>query len=132
VQNENSSLIGGQVLRYIVNGLVATAVHYSILRYNIEVLGVPSAGLANAIAAMFGIAVSFLGSRYFVFRASSGGIARQGVMFLLSYGLIALLHGLILYLWTDRAGLNYTLGFLVATGMQVACSFVVNKFLVFR
>lgn len=125
-------MIGGQVQRYLVNGLVATAVHYSILRFNLEVLGVPSAGLANAIAAIFGIAVSFLGNRYFVFRASSGCIARQGVKFLLSYGLIALLHGLILYLWTDRAGLNYTLGFLIATGMQVACSFVVNKSMVFR
>lgn len=128
----SDSLLGGQVPRYVVNGLVATAVHYSILRFNLEVLGMPWAGLANAIAAMFGIAVSFLGSRYFVFRAASGCIARQGVRFLLSYGLIALMHGLILYLWTDRAGLNYTLGFLIATGMQVACSFVVNKFVVFR
>lgn len=122
----------GQVVRYIANGLVATAVHYSILRFNLEVLGMPSAGVANAIAAVFGITVSFLGNRYFVFRAAGGTLARQGVLFVLSYGLIALLHGLILYLWTDRAGLNYTVGFLVATVMQVACSFVVNKFMVFR
>lgn len=122
----------GQVLRYIANGLVATAVHYSMLRFNLEVVGMSSAGLANAIAAMFGITASFLGSRYFVFRASSGGLARQGLLFVLSYALIAVLHGLILYLWTDRAGLNYTLGFLIATVMQVACSFVVNKFMVFR
>lgn len=132
MRNVSDSSTRGQVLRYIVNGLVATAVHYSILRFNLEVVGMPSAGVANAIAAMFGITVSFLGSRYFVFRASSGGLARQGLLFVLSYGLIALLHGLILYLWTDRAGLDYTLGFLVATVMQVACSFVINKFMVFR
>lgn len=132
MRNVSDSSTRGQVLRYIVNGLVATAVHYSILRFNLKVVGMPSAGVANAIAAMFGITVSFLGSRYFVFRASSGGLARQGLLFVLSYGLIALLHGLILYLWTDRAGLDYTLGFLVATVMQVACSFVINKFMVFR
>lgn len=125
-------VLRGQVLRYIGNGLVATTVHYLLLRFNIEVVQVPSAGLANAIAAIFGIVVSFLGNRYFVFRAAGKALARQGALFLASYGLIALLHGLILYVWTDRAGLNYTMGFLLATVVQVACSFVINKFLVFR
>jgi putative flippase GtrA len=122
----------GQLLRYIINGLVATAVHYAVLRFNIEVLEIPLAGVANAIAAVLGIAVSFIGSRYFVFRAVDKGIVRQGALFLAVYACIAVLHGLVLYIWTDRMGYDYTIGFILATGMQMACSFVANKLLVFK
>ncbi|MFT4247503.1 MAG: GtrA family protein [Pseudomonas sp.] len=128
----NEGGLKGQVVRYVVNGLVATVIHYSVLRLNMEVLGMTSAGAANGVAALFGIAVSFLGNRYFVFRAGDGGFARQGRLFLLIYGCIATLHAGILYLWADVYGLDYTLGFVLATGMQVACSFLANKFMVFK
>ena len=124
--------LGSQLVRYLINGVFATAVHYGVLRFNLEVLNIPLAGVANAIAAVFGIAVSFLGSRYFVFRMTEKSIVRQGSMFLAMYALSALLHGLILYVWTDRLGMNYTIGFLIATVMQMICSFLINKFLVFK
>lgn len=127
-----SNALGGQALRYVINGLVATAVHYGVLRFNIEVLHVPLAAAANALAAVFGITVSFLGSRYFVFRGRQGSLARQGSLFLLIYASIALLHALVMYLWADRWGLDYRIGFVLATAMQVAVSFVANKFLVFK
>ena len=120
------------VARYIVNGLVATAVHFAILTFNLEVLHMASAGLANFVAAILAISVSFMGSRHFVFRAAHAPVLRQAVFFVVLYTLIAVGHGLILYLWTDRAGLDYRLGFLVATGFQVACSFIGNKLLVFK
>lgn len=128
----NESSLRGQFFRYIINGLVATAVHYAVLRFNMEVLEIPLAGVANAIAAVFGILISFIGSRYFVFRASDKGIMTQGALFLAVYACIAVLHGLILYVWTDRMGFDYSVGFILATGMQMACSFLANKFMVFK
>ncbi len=122
----------GQLVRYLINGVVATAIHYAVLRFNIEVLHIPLAGVANAIAAVFGIAASFIGSRYFVFRGSEGSVTRQGALFVLLYGTIAMLHALVMYVWADRLGGNYTIGFLLATGMQMAFSFLANKFLVFK
>ncbi len=124
--------LGSQLVRYLINGIAATAVHYGVLRFNIEVLHIPLAGVANAIAAVFGILASFIGSRYFVFRTTDRSIVKQGSLFLVVYAAIAVLHGLILYVWTDRLGLNYTIGFLAATGMQMTCSFLINKFLVFK
>ncbi len=124
--------LGGQAVRYVINGLVATAVHYGVLHFNIEVLHIPLAAVANAIAAVFGITVSFLGSRYFVFHGRQGSLARQGSLFLLIYAAIAVLHALVMYLWADRWGLDYRIGFVLATGMQMAFSFVANKFLVFK
>ena len=124
--------LGGQVVRYIINGLVATAVHFSVLRFCMEVLHVPLAGEANAIAACFGITVSFLGSRYFVFRGQEGSVVKQGSLFLGVYAVIALLHATVMYIWTDRMGFDYRIGFILATCMQMAFSFVANKLLVFK
>ncbi len=118
--------------RYVINGVVATAVHYGVLTFNLEVLNFSSAGLANLAAAAFGISTSFLGSRYFVFRKTDETIALQAMKFSGLYGVIAVLHVLVLLIWTDWLGLDYRLGFLIATGFQVSLSYIGNKFLVFK
>lgn len=121
-----------QFVRYVVNGLVATAIHFCVLKFNLEVVGMRSAGIANGIAAIFGIAVSFAGNRWFVFAGSERKIVRQGALFLLAYACIAVLHALVLYVWTDRVGWDYRVGFVAATCMQMSLSFVINKFVVFK
>ena len=120
-----------QLLRYALNGLVATGIHYSVLSFNIEILKIPSAAFANAIAAIFGIATSYLGSRYFVFRATTESILKQLPKFLLLYLAIAVLHASVFYVWTDHYALDYRLGFLLATSLQMVLSFFGNKRLVF-
>ena len=121
-----------EVLRYVINGLAATAVHYAVLTINIGFLEFNSAGLANFIAAIFGIATSFLGSRYFVFKRIDEDILHQSLKFGGLYGVVAVLHGVFLWVWTDLQGLDYRLGFLIATGMQVSMSYLGNKYLVFK
>lgn len=121
-----------QVGRYIINGLGATAVHYTVLSFNLKILGIPSAGLANLCAATAGISASFLGSRYFVFRSLDEAIVQQAAKFGLLYVAIAVLHGLVLYLWSDIGRLDYHMGFLFATGLQVILSYWGNKKLVFK
>jgi putative flippase GtrA len=119
-------------MKYFINGLVATSVHYGALTFNLEILGVPSAGLANLIAACFGIASSFIGSRYFVFKQHESSIVSQAVKFSLLYGTIALLHGFILFVWSDWLKLDYRVGFLVATFFQFVLSYLGNKKMVFE
>ncbi len=118
--------------RYIVNGVVATAVHFAVLTFNLKVLGFSSAGLANLVAAVFGITTSFAGSRIYVFHGSAEPLMRQIYRFILLYVSIALLHGVLLYGWTDVLALNYIAGFAVATVMQVIFSYWGNKVLVFK
>jgi len=122
----------GQVLRYFVNGLVATAVHFAFLTFCLRVLEVGSAGIANLAAAAVGITTSFLGSRYYVFRRREDSILHQAARFGTLYASIALLHGSVLFLWTDVLGLDYRIGFLLATGLQVVLSYWGNKRLVFN
>jgi putative flippase GtrA len=121
-----------RLVRYIINGLAATAVHFAVLSFNLQVLAMPSAGLANVLAAIAGISASFLGSRYFVFRSLDQAIIRQAVKFGLLYAMMAILHGLVLYLWSDVGRLDYRTGFLMATGLQVMLSYWGNKTLVFK
>lgn len=121
-----------EIARYGINGVVATAVHFGVLTFNLNVLHFQSAAVANLIAAVFGIAISFLGSRYFVFPGTGGAIITQAIKFSGLYGAIAVLHGLVLFIWTDRFGLDYRLGFLIATGLQVSLSYLGNKFLIFK
>lgn len=121
-----------ELLRYIINGLTATAVHYGVLNFNLLVLGFESAGLANIVAACFGITASFLGSRYYVYRGHTNTIYSQIVRFGLLYSFIALLHGVILYFWTDVYALNYHFGFVIATFVQMSFSYFGNKMLVFK
>lgn len=121
-----------QVARFLANGCVAAGFHFALLYINLFLLGMSSAGMANFCAALGGITVSFLGCRYFVFRASGQPILSQATRFGGLYVLTALLHGAVLYAWTDLAGYDYRLGFLLATAMQVVLSYFGNKNLIFH
>lgn len=117
--------------RFVVNGIIATAIHYGVLSFNIHVLDLRSAGLASFIAAWFGIAASFIGSRFFVFRRDKSPMLPQAMRFLALYASIACLHGLLLFIWTDTFHLNYTFGFALATVLQTVLSYLGNKLMVF-
>ena len=121
-----------QPFRYAVNGIVATAVHFGVLTFNLKVLQWGSAGAANLLAALFGIATSFLGSRFFVFSHTRSSLQLQALKFSGLYGCIALLHAAVLYFWTDSLHLDYRAGFLIATALQMVLSYFGNKFLVFN
>jgi putative flippase GtrA len=121
-----------ELFKYGTNGLVATAVHYGVLKFNLTVIGISSAGIANLIAACFGISTSFLGNRYFVFQSNDPKILSQALKFSGLYGAIALLHGFILFVWSDWFGLDYRIGFLIATFFQFVLSYIGNKKMVFK
>ncbi len=131
IKTKQGSIDHKEMMRYIVNGVFATVVHFSILTFNIEIVQMTSAGIANFIAAIFGITASFLGSRYYVYRNHTGTFVSHAAKFALLYVVIAILHGFVLYLWTDIYGLNWRIGFLVATLLQVTLSYIGNKLWVF-
>lgn len=107
-----------QPARFVVNGLVATAVHFGLLWFCLEVLHLRWAGLANTLAAGAGIATSFIGSRHFVFRARREPLLGQLSRFWVLYVALALVQGAWLFFWTDLAGLDFRPGFLVGIAIQ--------------
>lgn len=125
-------MLSREPVRYLVNGVFATLVNYGMLNFNMLVLDMKSAGIANFIAAIFGITASFLGSRYFVYKKHINTASSQIVRFLLLYGFLAVLSGLVLYVWSDMYGFSYQTGFVIATLVQMLFSYFGNKILVFK
>ena len=127
-----STLLSSQPVRYIINGLVATGVNFCAMAIFVYMLGDGKAWLASALACVIGITTSFIGSKYFVFPGAQDKTYVQATKFVLVYGLTACLYALVLYLWTDLMGWDWKIGFVLATGLQVAVSYSANKFLVFN
>ncbi|ULU25200.1 GtrA family protein [Dyella terrae] len=127
-----SNLLRYQPVRYVINGLVATCVSYAVLNACIHLAHVPSAGVANFIAAVIGITVSFLGSRHFVFPGTSESVWHQLARFWVLYAVLALLQAAVLFVWTDVARLDYRVGFLIGTFLQMVCSYFGGKHWVFK
>ncbi len=100
-----------EVVRFVVNGVFATGVHFSVLTFALEVMHIPLAAAANAIAAIFGITVSFLGNRYFVFRNHTETIFTQATRFTGVYVTIAFLHAGVLLVLTDWLKIDFRIGF---------------------
>jgi len=126
------SLLRHQPVRYLINGLVATCVSYAVLYVCVNVLNVPSKGVANFVAAVFGITASFLGSRHFVFPGTSESVWHQLARFWVLYAVLALMQAAVLFIWSDWAGLDYRVGFLVGTFLQMVCSYFGGKHWVFK
>ena len=120
-----------QLLRFVINGVAATCIHFALLTLAMEVLEFSSAGAANLLASIVGIAASFLGNRYFVFRQREGSIWQQALKFVLLYAAIAAVHTVFLFVWTDWGGLDYRLGFVFAMVIQFVLSFAGSRRLVF-
>ena len=121
----------GRVFRFGLNGLFATAVHYAVLAGLVEGAGMGSAAVANTVAAVCGIAVSYVGNRSFVLR-SRAPHRRAGVRFLVCYAAIVALHGGAMALWADFGGLDYRLGFVLFTAAAAILTYLLNRFFVFR
>jgi putative flippase GtrA len=115
---------------FVLNGLFAAGVHFSVLTVLVEFARLGSHGLANGLASLFGIAVSYLGNRFVVFRAPTA-TSRTLPRFLLLYGLIAILNTCAMWLWSDLAGLPYRPGFVLIIGLVTAVSYLGNRYFVF-
>ena len=120
-----------QVVRFVINGVAATIAHYAVLTALVQGWDGVIVGLANLVAAIVGITVSFVGNRYFVFASVTRSIFGQAIRFLPLYGFLALLHGALLFLWTDLLQFDYRFGFAIAIAIQMTCSFIANKYWVF-
>jgi putative flippase GtrA len=120
------------LIRFAINGVVATLLHFSVLTLLICQTENISAGLANGFAALFGITCSFFGARYFVFKNTLTPVLNQLTQFYLLYLAIALIHTGTLYLWSDVFGQHYAAGFVLASGIQVVLSYTGNKEWVFK
>lgn len=124
--------MSSQFRRYVVNGIVATAVNFGVLALCIDVLGIRPVLLAAFAASTCGIASSFAGNRWFVFRQRERALLPQATRFVALYAATALLHAAVLGVWSDLLAFDYRWGFVLATGAQFVAGYAGNRALVFK
>ncbi len=122
----------GRLVRFGLNGLVATVVHFSALYLTVSIWRWPSAGLSNLAAALVGIGVSYLGNRYFVFRSGDTRVVSQVSKFVALYLALAGFHGIFLFFWSDLGRADYRVGFVIAEVIQAVGGYFGNRHVVFR
>ena len=121
-----------QVFKFIINGLIATFVHYMVLYFNMEVIRMTSATLANLIGASFGITVSFFGNRNFVFLSKNKAVHFQAMGFITLQSILIAIQSIILFIWVDLYDHNYQIVFIFAVGVSAVLSYFANKLIIFR
>lgn len=121
-----------QPARFLINGLLAAAVHFALLAFLVEVVLVANVGLANMLAAVAGSCASFIGNRYLVFCATAESALLQLGKFWMLYAATAVFHGVFLYVWTDLGGWDYRFGFIIGAGIQTLFTYAGGRWWVFK
>jgi putative flippase GtrA len=124
-------IINNEKIRFVINGLIATSIHFLVLYLCVDFLMVAYYGISNLIGAIFGTVYSFLGNKFYVFKDSNSNIFVQSSKFIGLYTCMAINHGAFLYYWSDIFNYNYMLGFLLITTLNTVLSFLVNKYKIF-
>ena len=117
---------------FILNGVVATVVHYAVCMLCLSLFAFKSLGLSFFVGSIFGTVASFLGNRFVVFVATQGEVLPQFVKFVLTYMAISLLVSFIVGSLTKSSDLSSQIIFLLGIAFQVTLSFLTSKWLIFR
>ncbi len=120
---------------YIINGGIATIIHYIALLIMIDIIKISSAGKASFLASVIASTCSFIGNKYFVFHANFNNQSSQIPQifrFVLLYCILALFHGGFLFIWTDKLFYNFTNGFIIVLLLQAVVGYLVGNHYVFK
>jgi putative flippase GtrA len=128
--NQQFYTISVRFKKFVVVGLIATAVHYLCLNAFVLIWSDTLVWKLNLFAAAFGIMASYLGNRHFVFLSGNPALP-ESVRFLFSYILVGLVHTVLMYVMVDSLRFALSIGFIFATSVQVFLSYTANRMYVF-
>ena len=123
-------LINHSIVRFTINGLVATGVHYVAMVFAIHVLGITWYGLAYAFAFLFAVVTSFFGNKRFVFKYHQVQDF-QFVKFVALYLGLLVMTSLTMWAVSDYGGLHYNAGFIITVTLQFIGGYLGSRYLIF-
>jgi putative flippase GtrA len=111
--------------RYLLVGLLATAIHYALLVALVELTGAAAAPSA-AFGAACGALAAYAGNRHFTF--AGGAVHAQALpRFLAVAALGAAANGAIVWTGKEIVGMHYLAAQVVATTVVMWSGFVLNR-----
>ena len=124
------SFINHSIVRFTINGLVATVVHYLAMVFAIYFLGITWFSVAYAFAFLFAVVTSFWGNKRFVFQHHQVQDF-QFVKFVTLYLGLLFMTSLTMWAVSDYGGLHYNTGFIIAVTLQFIGGYLGNRYLIF-
>ena len=116
---------------FVINGMVATVLHYAVFFLCLSLLAVQSPGLCFFVGSILGTVASFLGNRFVVFATNEGKVLPQFAKFVLTYMAISLCVSFIVDRCSTETDLSSPIIFLIGVAIQVSLSFLISKWLIF-
>jgi len=111
--------------RYLLVGMLATAIHYAVLMALVELAGAAAAPSA-AIGAACGALAAYAGNRRYTFAGgATHGQALPRFLAVAAFGSAA--NGAIVWAGTEIIDTHYLAAQVVATSIVVWCGFVLNR-----
>lgn len=120
-----------EILRFGIVGLAATAMHYFTLILMVELFAI-SPTLANGLAFLFALCITYLGQSLWVFQERSQHNISQMLRFIVSLGFGLLSNMVIMAVSMHALGMGYQNGFLLSLLLVPALSFMINRLWVFN
>jgi putative flippase GtrA len=120
-----------QAPKFVLIGVAATFVHFTILTLLIEGCRLPWPTIATAIGCIFGIITSYVGNYFWTFARDEPHrefIPRFVCVYLFSLAI----NTVVFSLQVNLFGFHYMVAFLVATGTSTAINFAFCKAIVFE
>ena len=122
--------INNSLIRFAMNGLVATAVLYIIMLIAIQILHITMYSLAYAFAFMFALSTSFIVNKYLVFKSKQPE-GYQFFKFIILYIVLLLSTSATMWVVTDYVGYHFNVGFTVAVTLQFIGGYLGSRYLIF-
>jgi putative flippase GtrA len=119
----------GEFLRFAAVGVVATIVHYSILISLVELAHAPLIP-STSVGFVFGAVVSYALNRRITF--SHQPDFGRGLLEFVAVGAVGLGLNALIVAGLARAGLQYILAQMVATGVVLMWNFIIARLVIFR
>lgn len=120
-----------EIARFGLVGIIATAVHFSVLTLAVERFSIPPS-TANGVAFLCALSISYLGQSRWVFHIRSRHGTVQVLRFSISLGIGFLANILVMAYSIRVLSLSYKVGFLISLIVVPLLSFFINKLWVFK
>lgn len=121
----------GQISRFGIIGLLATAVHFSLLVLLVEA-DMTNPTRATLVGSIAGIITSYIGNYWFVFKVENITHGSAFSRFILAYLIVFTIHGGLMFGLEQHFSIPYVWVFIAATGISAIATFLANRYWVFR
>jgi putative flippase GtrA len=118
-------------IKYFVNGLIASTVHFLIFYLLYKILKIESAFISYLLASIIGIYISYFGNNKFVFNGVRNFKVAKFLKYIILQLILLLISTSLIWILIDINEINYIISFLFALIIQFFIGYYISKNYIF-